>query len=313
MLGKQLDLLPAPDEPKPLSPVRRRLLDAAGEIMASEPEELAFQHSLLCQTYLPTAKPKPDVLVWKRRQGRATLLVEAGRVMSPQANDFVQLGLPYGPKARLLLMHLNSEAVRSGSPVLSVEASMTAFFRRLMGSDQNGREVRALKAQLSSLAAATFRMGIVDGDKSLQMNSTVVSAFELWSLTGEGQRVLWPATLRLFLDYFDSLSRYAVPLDERAIASLAHSAMALDIYVWLSQRLHRVPAGKGQLVPWTAIMEQFGQGYSVIRFFRRDFLALLAQVRIAYPEATLETDPRGVTLWQSPPPVRKRLVAVTLP
>jgi hypothetical protein len=313
MPGKQLDLLPAPDEPKPLSPVRRRLLDAAGDIMASEPEELVFQHSLLCQTYLPTAKPKPDVLVWKRRQGRATLLVEAGKVMSPRANDFVQLGLPYGPKARLLLMHLNSEAVRSGSPVLTVEASMTAFFRRLMGADQNGREIRALKAQLSSLAAATFRMGIIDGDKSLQMNSTVVSAFELWSLTDEGQRVLWPATLRLSQDYFDSLSRYAVPLDERAIASLAHSAVALDIYVWLSQRLHRVPAGKGQLVPWTALMEQFGQGYSAIRFFRRDFLALLAQVRIAYPEATLETDPRGVTLWQSPPPVRKRLAAVVLP
>jgi hypothetical protein len=313
MLGKQLDLLSAPDECKPLSPVRRRLLDAAGDIMASEPEELAFQHSLLCQTYLPTAKPKPDVLVWKRRQGRATLLVEAGKVISPQTNDFVQLGLPYGPKARLLLMHLNSEAVRSGSPILTVEASMTAFFRRLMGSDQNGREVRTLKAQLSSLAAATFRMGIVDGDKSLQMNSTVVSAFELWSLTGEGQRVLWPATLRLSLDYFDSLSRYAVPLDERAIASLAHSAMALDIYVWLSQRLHRIPAGKGQLVPWTAIMEQFGQGYSAIRFFRRDFLALLAQVRVAYPEAALETDLRGVTLWQSPPPVRKRLVTVALP
>ena len=313
MPGKQLDLLPDPDESKPLSPVRRRLLDAAGDIMASEPEELAFQHSLLCQTYLPTAKPKPDVLVWKRRQGRATLLVEAGKVMSPHADDFVQLGLPYGSKARLLLMHLNSEAVRSGSPVLTVEASMTAFFRRLMGGSQNGREIKSLKAQLSSLAAATFRMGIIDGDKSLQINSTVVSAFELWSLTDEGQRVLWPATLRLSLDYFDSLSRYAVPLDERAIASLAHSAMALDIYVWLSQRLHRIPAGKGQLVAWTAVMEQFGQGYSAIRFFRRDFLALLAQVRIAYPEATLETDPRGVMLWQSPPPVRKRLVTVVLP
>src|SRR3712207_826371 len=46
MLGKQLDLLPAPDEPKLLSPVRRRLLDAAGDIMVSEPEELVFQHSL---------------------------------------------------------------------------------------------------------------------------------------------------------------------------------------------------------------------------------------------------------------------------
>jgi hypothetical protein len=311
MAGKQLS--PVTDEHKahPLSAVKRRLLNVAGEITASEPDELAFQHSLLCQTYLPTARPKPDILVWKRRQGRVTLLVEAGKVMSRHANDFVQLGLPYGPKARLLMMHLNSEAVRTGCPVIQVEASMTAFFRRLMGKTQDGRQVRMLKQQLSALAAATFRMGIVEGERTLQVDSKVVGAFELWSLTEEGQRVLWPATLRLSLDYFDSLSRYAVPLDERAIASLAHSATALDLYCWLAQRLHRVPAGKGQFVPWAALMEQFGQGYSAVRFFRRDFLALLVQVRIAYPEATFDADGRGLTLWQSPPPVRKRFVAVS--
>jgi hypothetical protein len=36
--------------------------------------------------------------------------------------------------------------------------------------------------------------------------------------------VLWPSTLRLSADYFESLTRFAVPLDERAIAALAHSA-----------------------------------------------------------------------------------------
>jgi hypothetical protein len=71
MLGKQLDLLSAPDEPKTLSPVRRRLLDAAGDIMASEPEELAFQHSLLCQTYLGSpadcVMPVPRQAAWSTR------------------------------------------------------------------------------------------------------------------------------------------------------------------------------------------------------------------------------------------------------
>ena len=96
---------------------------------------------------------------------------------------------------------------------------------------------------------------------------------------GEGQRVLWPATLKLSLDYFETLTRFAVPLDERAIAALAHSAMALDVYCWLAQRLHRIPEGRPQFVPWAALFDQFGQGYSAIRFFRRDFLRLLRQVR----------------------------------
>ena len=52
------------------------------------------------------------------------------------------------------------------------------------------------------------------------------------------------------LDYFDSLTRFAVPMDERAIAALAGWAMALDMYCWLAQRqLHRVPAGHGNSFP----------------------------------------------------------------
>ena len=115
-------------------------------------------------------------------------------------------------------------------------------------------------------------------------------------------------TLRLSLDYFESLTRFAVPLDERAIAALAHSAVALDIYCWLAQRLHRIPEGKPQFIPWVSLYEQFGQGYTRLRAFREFFIGLLRQVRVAYPEARLEVDGRGMRLWQSPPPVRKRLV-----
>jgi len=293
-----------------LSPIKRRLLEASIEIRADEPEELAFQHTCLTQCSMPAAKPKPGMLHWERRQGRTMLQVSAGMVMNPKAGEWVQLGLPYGPKARLLLMHLNSEAIRSQSPVIQVEDSMTAFFRRLMGRTIDGRQMRMLKMQLSALAAATFRMGITYADHSVQMDGKVVGAFELWSLTEEGQRVLWPATLRLSTDYFESLSRYAVPLDERAIAALAFSAVALDVYCWLAQRLHRIPAGKPQFVPWTALLEQFGQGYSAIRFFRRDFLHLLQQVKAAYPEAIFDADGRGMHLRTSPPPVRKRLIAL---
>jgi hypothetical protein len=310
MSRKQLSLLDNAEEPPALTYVRRRLLDTAGDMLTSEPDELAFQHSLLCQTCLPASKPKAEVLVWQRRQGRATLLVEAGKVLNPHSNDFIQLGLPYGTKARLLLMHLNSEAVRSQSPVIPVEASMTAFFRRLMGKSMDGRQVRMLKSQLSALAAATFRMGVADGSGAKQLNSTVVGAFDLWSLTEGGHRVLWPTTLKLSHEYFESLSRYAVPLDERAVAALAHSATALDVYCWLAQRLHRIPVEKPQFVPWTGLFEQFGQGYSVLRQFRAFFLTQLRQVQVAYSDARISVDGRGMTLEHSAPPIVRRFKAL---
>jgi Plasmid encoded RepA protein len=310
MAGRQLSLI-GQHEPQALSPVKRRLLDAACDIALGGPEELAFQHSCMAQCSLPASKPDPAVSVWDKRQGRAQLRVEAGSVIDPKTRRYVRPGLPYGPKARLLLMHLNTEAIRSGSPVIPVEDSMTAFFRRLMGKTQDGRQAKMLKHQLTALAAANFHISIVyDDERAVQMNSHVVAAFDLWFPDESWQRILWPSTLRLSTDYFESLTRYAVPLDERAIAALAHSAMALDIYAWLAQRLHRIPEGRPQFVPWALLHEQFGQDYARIRKFREIFFVALRQVQAAYPEAKLAGDGRGMMLHRSSPPVRKRLVTV---
>jgi hypothetical protein len=101
-----------------------------------------------------------------------------------------------------------------------------------------------------------------------------------------------------------------VPLDERAIAALSHSALALDIYCWLAQRLHRIPEGKPQLVPWTSLYDQFGQSYTRLRKFREFFIFMLPQIKAAYPEARFEIDERGMTLFNSAPPVRKRLISI---
>ena len=294
------------------SSIEQRLLELGTEIATSPPEDLAFQHTILCQTSLPATRPPDDMLIWERRQGRATLLVEAGKVINPRTGHFEQIALPYGPKARLLLMHMNSEAVRRQSPVIPVEDTMTAFFRRLMGRTQDGRQAKMLKEQLTALAAAQFRIGVTSpgADGALQVDTKVVGSFNLWFEKDEKQRILWPSELMLSRDYFESLNRFAVPLDERAIAALAHSAVALDMYCWLAQRLHRIPASASQFLSWLTLQEQFGQGYARLRAFREFFNGLLRKVQAAYPEARFEVDERGMHLWQSPPPVRKRLVAI---
>lgn len=291
--------------------IKQRLLDLSSEIATTPAEDITFHHSVMTQASLPTTKPPEGLLVWERQQGRARLRVEAGSVLDPRSGLYVQPGLPYGPKSRLLLMHLNSEAVRRQSPVIPVEDTMTAFFRRLMGRTQDGRQANMLKHQLSALAAATFRMGVVQSDdRAFQVDTKVVSAFDLWFQKDDSQRVIWPSILRLSLDYYESLTRFAVPLDERAIAALAHSAVALDMYCWLAQRLHRIPEGKPQFIPWPALQEQFGQGYTHVRQFRAFFMKMMLQVMAAYPEAKIDLDGRGASLWTSPPPVRKRMTLV---
>lgn len=47
-----------------------------------------------------------------------SLLVEAGRARHPKTGKWVDLGLPWGTKPRLILAHLNAEAVKHESRVI---------------------------------------------------------------------------------------------------------------------------------------------------------------------------------------------------
>ena len=288
---------------------QRKLVEASAEIRAARAEEVDYLHTVQCQCGLPYKNPGEAVREWDRKQGMATLRIEAGSALDPRSGQFVKLGLPYGEKPRLVLIHLATEAVRTGSPQVDVEESMTAFARSL-GLQTNGHHLRGLKGQLARLAAATVRLGVMEGNRAMQINTQIVKAFDLWFPADPGQRVMWPSTVRLSDDYFSSLSRHAVPLDRRAVAVLASSSMALDVYVWLAQRLHRVEPGRPQFVPWAGLHEQFGQGFERARDFRRRFLQLLRQVHAAYPTARLECDDKGVSLYHSSPPIPSRAVSV---
>jgi hypothetical protein len=104
------------------------------------------------------------------------------------------------------------------------------------------------------------------------------------------------------------LSSHAVPLDERALAALANSPMALDVYAWLAQRLCRIREGKTQFVAWANLYDQFGQGFSRARKFREVFFDVLIQVWSQYPAAAFDVDERGMTLEASPPPVPRQFL-----
>jgi hypothetical protein len=149
-----------------------------------------------------------------------------------------------------------------------------------------------------------------------QVNAHIVGEFDLWFPKDERQRVLWPSMVILDPRYYQSLVEHAVPLAKEALARLADSALALDMYAWLAQRLCRVPRDKPTLIAWAALQAQFGTGYGRIRKFRERFLHTLKRVLAEYRDARVECDGRGMTLRHSPPPVagrQLRLIAVRVP
>jgi hypothetical protein len=101
------EILPAIVKPemKPLTPIQRRLLS-----FPVDTEEIVYQHSVLCQTSMPYRDPG-DVRTWQSNNGAVHLLIAAGQALDPNKGFFVDVGLPFGPKPRLVLYHLNAEAL----------------------------------------------------------------------------------------------------------------------------------------------------------------------------------------------------------
>ena len=135
------------------------------------------------------------------------------------------------------------------------------------------------------------------------------SRLELWGEGPDNQAELWPSYVTLGDEFFRSLSEHAMPLDQRAIAALQHNARALDLYVWLAHRLHRVRQPKGQFISWEALAMQFGGSMKVetklqLKDFSRELIRSLTQAMKAYPKAKVEKVRGGLKLHNSPTPIR---------
>ena len=276
-----------------------------------DPAGIVYQHSVLCQTFLPYRDPGDDVRVWERSNGFLQLKLIAGDSADPDQARWIPVGLPFGPKARLVLYHLNAEALRTRSPTIELAASLTKFVRHTLALSSDGRTIATVKDQLTRLAAADFRIQLRSGDRTLVLKSAFMDQFTLWASRTTSCTDRSPQEVRLSPEYFQSLMKRAVPLNESAVWCLSHNALAMDLYAWLAQRLHRIEDDRGAvLVPWPRLHEQFGAGYASLRKFRQVFKATLLQVRTVYPQARLSLDEGGVRLRASDPPVaRRRLLA----
>lgn len=248
-----------------------------------------------------------------RENGRASLVLTSGFLIDPRTRKPVLQGLPYGAKPRLLMIHLCTEAVRRQSATIPVGDSMSAFMRDLGLTVTGGRNgsIGRFKDQLNRMAAARIQLILDLGESASVVNpAPMIHRYDVWFPTDPKQRTLWPSEVTLSSEFFDSLKGHALPLDPRAVRALQHSARALDCYTWLTHRLPRVRSRTGDFVSWRALMTQFGGESSDLQEFRKDFLKALKQVLAVYPWAKVETIEGGLRLRQSPPPIRRKVVAL---
>jgi hypothetical protein len=285
----------------------RRAVEAAAAYMADEDATIGFIYSGWCQTALPH-KRLGDGEGWQVRAESITLVIEPGMRSSQGLNERpVSVGVPYGSRARLILLYLQSEAVRTNSPEVELGPSLRVWLSRL-GIPAGGKSIREVREQAERLSRCRITFELRMGKRMSLLNHSIIES----ALFDEGDDgAVFAQTATLSQSYYEMLRRHPVPLEDAAVRALTNNSLALDVYCWLAYRLHILT--KARPVSWEALKAQFGHGYGRLDHFRTRFRDALTLALAVYPDARVGIAADYVTLMPSPPPVAKTLIAIAAP
>ena len=277
-------------------------LIAASALIADERpngDDMVFTHTVLCQVGLPRSKTVAREFM--RKSGDAWINIQAG--LLDEGRGPIEQPLPYGSTPRLALAWVSTFAKRNSTREIPL-GDNAAQFLKLMGiEDKGSARYTMLRKQMHALAACRLQLGY----KGRTFNDHLIQQFDAWQIgtKTQNQVALWPRVMVLTEKYYDELIAHGVPLDKRALQALTGSALALDIYTWLSHRLYRVE-GRPSILHWKSIREQFGQEYTgkdPDKDFKKAFLPALHAALAVYPMARVKQVTGGIMLLPSPPPV----------
>jgi hypothetical protein len=278
----------------------RICVDAAYEVMSDESGRIGIVHAGFAMTALPHKRTNEPI--WERDGGQVKLLVESGLDIQKQP-----IGVPYGSIARMILLYLQTQAVRTRSREVELGTSMNAWLTA-MNIPVGGKTYQIVREQSRRISRCRLTFFRRSETAEIVTNGAFVrDAILPLNPHAPDQLPLWQERVRLDEGFFQSLIDHPLPIRETAIRQISNRSMAIDLYIWLAYRLH-VLRGPVE-VSWPALRRQFGESYSELRFFRRDALPPLKLALAVYPEARVVIDERaGLILYPSPPPVSERKV-----
>lgn len=286
-------------------PEDRPLVDKAAAVLAAEPV-MGIIYSGFCLTALPHRR-LDDHERWERRGNGVTLTVDPGSLPDGRGATKVH-GVPYGSRARMILLYLMSEAVRTRSSEVELGASMRDWMSR-MGIAVGGKTAREIKDQCDRISACTltFQWDVGETGTRFAKDFIVRGGIQLWQRNDSAQPRLWVDTVQLSESFFKALLAHPVPVSEPALREIAGDSTALDAYVWLAYRLHALSGPTP--ISWAALHQQHGVGYARVRDFKKRFLPTLAAALAVYPEARVDVTDDGLILHPSAPPIAKLRIA----
>lgn len=242
--------------------------------------------------------------------GRAVL--QMGTMPDLDDEHATPIPLPFGSRARLLLMFAMTEAKRTRSPVVSLGSTFNEFCHSA-GIAPTGPNIRSVKTQLYRLANTWVRIkhpssGGLDPRQQYFLFNRVVFIQE--SRSDGRQLTLFPQQMEFNHAIFKAIEDTAFPLDLDAFKALKRSPRQMDLYLFLVYRLFRLSISRQPTarIGWDGLISQFTQDGAERRSFRQKFERDVRKViDVAYPTARVRLDDDGLLMAPSKLAIPPRL------
>ncbi|MPR37174.1 replication protein RepA [Salmonirosea aquatica] len=218
-------------------------------------------------------------------------------------NDF--LGLPFGPKSRLLLGAINALALQQGSNKIDIEADTLPQFLQKIGLTDGGNQISQARNQIARLSSSLISVSYKEEDGSMAYGQMpIVKGFDLFPRSKPDQLLLWKRHIVLSLDYWQELQKHPLPLALEHLRILSGNARAIDFYSFLAYRLHGLK--KPLFLTWATMKEIFGGDIGRMDNFKAKMRHTAELVKLAYRDARFSYDDQGWTFERSPAPIQKK-------
>ena len=300
----------APDDAN-MIPVDKRRVEQVVSMLEDglSHQDRWYIHSVLAQCFLPYRNPSANE--WVRASGDYGIAIQSGIIPDPGSPEGAKhAGMPFGAKPRLINCYVQTHALKYRTPVVPIETSMSAFMRSLGFAVTGGKKgtIASFREQATRLAASKWTIWGKDHNHGgiERANVEPYARMNLWFPTDPDQHTLWPSEVELTREFFEHLKDHAIPYDFRALSVVRENARAQDVYLWMTQRLHRIPKNQPLILGPGQLFEHFGGGMKSIDSFHTHFKRALRLACLAYADAQVESLGRGKYAFKrSKPPIPK--------
>lgn len=211
------------------------------------------------------------------------------------------IGVPFGPTARLILIHQLTEAIRTQNRKVSLGPSANQWIRNMKRDAIGGRTYRQFSNQ--ALRLGTCKVRVSRGcDKS--SGRSVVESWLVPSDTGlldyfanehglidpdpwyAGERRKRCASGTVNKQFLDCFGQNLVKIYRSDLLSIANNSRAIDLYIWL--RATESAIRESTIIPWSALAILFKGNCRHEWHFRSALIQSLMRVAPLIPSLRIE-------------------------